>query len=70
MNKRKALIGYSTFWLGRRLTERIVRRQVKRRISALLGQDEPSTIRQTLPMAGVAAAIGAAAAIIVTRPRS
>jgi hypothetical protein len=66
MNKRKAMIGYATFWVGRRMAQRIIRRQVKRRISALLGSGERSTVRRRLPIVGALAAAVAAVAIFIT----
>jgi hypothetical protein len=67
MNKRKTVIGYATFWIGRRLAQRVVRRQVKRRIGGLLGTGERSAARRRLPVVGALAAAAAAAAVIVSR---
>jgi hypothetical protein len=67
MNKRKTMIGYVTYWVGRR----VVRRQVRRRISGLLQSGERSTVRRRLPLVGVAAAaLAAVAAVVFTRQRS
>ena len=49
------MIGYATYWIGRRMAERIVRRQVKRRISGLLGSGERSAVRRRLPLVGAVA---------------
>jgi hypothetical protein len=67
MNKRKAMIGYATFWVGRRLAQRMVRRQVKRRLAGLLGTGERSAARRRLPIVGALVAAAAAVAIFVTR---
>ena len=69
MNKRKAVIGYATYWVGRRMAERIIRRQVKRRVAGLLGSGERSTVRRRLPLVGAVAALAAAAAVVLTRHR-
>jgi len=70
MSKRNAVIGYATVWLGRRLTERLVRRHVRRRISELLSGDQPSRLRRRLPLVGAAAALGAVVAVVFTRQRT
>jgi hypothetical protein len=57
MNKRKAMIGYATFWVGRRLAQRMVRRQVKRRLAGLLGTGERSAARRRLPIVGALVAL-------------
>jgi len=66
MNKRKAVIGYVTYSLVRR----IIRRQVRRRISGLVGSGERSTVRRKLPLVGAVAALAAAAAVVLTRHRT
>jgi hypothetical protein len=67
MNKHKAMIGYVTYQVGRR----VVRRQVRRRVSSLLSTPERSSLRRRLPLVGAVAALAAAAAaVIFTRQRS
>jgi hypothetical protein len=67
VNKRKAMIGYATYQVGRR----VVRRQVRRRVSSLLSTPERSSLRRRLPLVGAIAALAAAAAAVVfTRSRS
>jgi hypothetical protein len=70
VNKRNALIGYITFWAGRQMVERIIRRRVKRRITELLGPGERSKLRRRLPLAAAVAALAAAGAVVFTRQRS
>jgi hypothetical protein len=53
MNKRKTMIGYVTYQVGRR----VVRRQVRRRVTSLLSTPERSSLRRRLPRRGHAAAI-------------
>jgi hypothetical protein len=67
VNKRKTMIGYVTYRVGRL----VVRRQVRRRISSLLSTRERSSLRRRLPLVGAVAALAAtAAAVIFTRQRS
>jgi hypothetical protein len=70
MNKRKAMIGYATYWIGRRMAQRVIRRQVKRRVSGLLGSGQRSAVRRKLPLVGAVAALAAAAAVVLTRHRT
>jgi hypothetical protein len=63
VNKRKTLIGYVTYQVGRRL--------VRRRIASLLSTPERSLLRRRLPLVGAVVALAAAAAAVVfTRQRS
>ncbi|MDX6520453.1 MAG: hypothetical protein QOF08_1058 [Gaiellales bacterium] len=67
MNKRKTMIGYVTYQVGRR----VVRRQVRRRVTSLLSTPERSSLRRRLPLVGAVVALAAAAAAVVfTRQRS
>jgi len=66
-NKRNALVGYLAVRLGRRLTERIVRR----RLRTLFARLDPPPARRSrrLPLIGAALAAAVAAAVVVTRQR-
>ena len=69
LGKRKALIGYLVFLAGRRMTERVVRRELRRRLAALLEPPRPKR-RLRLPLTGAALALGAAVAVAVSRLRA
>ena len=66
--KRKALVGYLAFWAGRRVTERVVRRELRRRLAAFVEPPKPRR-RRRLPLIGAALAVAAAGAFVVTRLR-
>ena len=66
--KRKALIGYLAFWAGRRVTERVVRRELRKRLAAFVEPPKPKR-RRRLPLIGAALAVAAAGAVVVSRLR-
>ncbi|HET7428695.1 MAG TPA: hypothetical protein VFJ66_04540 [Gaiellales bacterium] len=66
--KRKALIGYLAFWAGRRVTERVVRRELRKRLAAFVEPPKPKR-RRRLPLIGAALAVAAAGAVIASRLR-
>jgi hypothetical protein len=66
--KRKALIGYLAFWAGRRVTERVVRRELRKRLAAFVEPPRPKR-RRRLPLIGAALAVAAAGAVIASRLR-
>lgn len=66
--KRKALIGYLAFWAGRRVTERVVRRELRKRLAAFVEPPKPRR-RRRLPLIGAALAVAAAGAVIASRLR-
>ena len=66
--KRKALIGYLAFWAGRRVTERVVRRELRKRLAAFVEPPKPKR-RRRLPLVGAALAVAAAGAVIASRLR-
>ena len=65
MKKRQAMIGYGTYWLGRR----VVRRELTRRIASLAGPAERTPLWRRLPLLGAVAAAIAAGVVVVTRRR-
>jgi len=67
-NKRNALAGYLAVMLGRRLTERVVRRRLRRFFARL--DPAPARRSRRLPLIGAALAAAVAAAVVVTRQRS
>jgi hypothetical protein len=68
LGKRKALIGYLAFWAGRRVTERVVRRELRKRLAAFVEPPKPKR-RRRLPLIGAALAVAAAGAVIASRLR-
>jgi hypothetical protein len=66
--KRKSLLAFLAFWAGRRLTERVVRRELRKRLSAFV-EPPPRKRRRRLPLIGAALAVAAAGAIAVSRLR-
>jgi beta-lactamase regulating signal transducer with metallopeptidase domain len=66
--KRKALIGYLAFWAGRRVAERVVRKELRKRLAALVEPQRPKR-RRRLPLIGAAVAVAAAGAVVVSRLR-
>jgi hypothetical protein len=68
VNARKALVGYATYVVGRRMAERIVRRRLRRLLSVL--EREPRRARSwRLPVIGAVVGVAAAAAVAITRQR-
>jgi hypothetical protein len=68
VNTRKALVGYVTYVIGRRVAERVVRRKIQ----AFPGtaQSQPRRLwSRRLPMIGAALGAAAAAAVVITRQR-
>jgi len=65
--KRRALIGYLAFWAGRRVTERVVRRELRKRLAAFV--EPPPKRRRRLPLIGAALAVAAAGAVVASRLR-
>ena len=65
--KRNQLVGWLLILLGRRMTERMVRRRLRRFLAAF----DPSPRRRSrrLPLLGAALAAVAAAALAITRQR-
>jgi hypothetical protein len=66
--KRNALVGWLLILLGRRMTERIVRRRL-RTFFAALDPTPRARSRRRLPLVGAALAAAAAVALVVTRQR-
>jgi hypothetical protein len=67
--RRKALIGYLAFWAGRRVTERVVRRELRKRLAVWIEPEPPKRRRRRLPLIGAALALAAAGAVVVSRLR-
>ena len=68
MNTRKALVGYATYVVGRRLAERIVRRKLR----AVLGSAQKQRRRvwsRRLPVVGAVLGAAAVAAVVISRQR-
>jgi hypothetical protein len=65
--KRNALVGWLLILLGRRMTERIVRRRLRAFFAAL--DPTPRARSRRLPLLGAALAAGAAVALVITRQR-
>jgi len=66
--KRNALVGWLLILLGRRMTERMVRRRLRTFFSAL-DPTPRARSRRRLPLVGAALAAAAAAALVITRQR-
>jgi hypothetical protein len=66
--KRNALVGWLLILLGRRMTERIVRKRLRRFLAAL-DPGRRARSRRRLPLIGAALAAAAAAALVITRQR-
>ncbi|HYW28522.1 MAG TPA: hypothetical protein VE824_01840 [Gaiellales bacterium] len=66
--KRRALVGYLAFWAGRRVTERVVRRELRKRLAAFVEPPKRKR-RRRLPLIGAALAVAAAGAFAFTRLR-
>ena len=66
--KRRALIGWFAFWAGRRVTERVVRRELRKRLARFVEPPKPRR-RRRLPLIGAALAVAAAGAVVITRLR-
>ncbi len=68
LGKRKTLIGYLVFLAGRRITERMVRRELRKRLAAFV--EPPRRKRRwRLPLIGAALAVAAAGAVVLNRLR-
>ena len=70
---RKAVIGWLTYTIGKRVVKRAVRRKVRSRFGAVLDADtvkQPARRRLPLLGAGVAVAAAAAAALAVRSRRT
>jgi hypothetical protein len=68
-SKRKALIGYVTYVVGKRITQRVVRRQVRQRMAGLLEREPRRSRMRRLPLVGAALALAAGGALLVSRLR-
>ena len=68
LGKRKALIGYLVFLAGRRVTEHVVRRELRKRLAAFTEPPRPKR-RRRLPLIGAALAVVAAGAVALSRLR-
>jgi hypothetical protein len=69
LSKRKALIGYVTYVAGKRITQRVVRRQVRKRVGGLLEREPRRSRLRRLPLVGAALALAAGGALLVSRLR-
>jgi hypothetical protein len=63
--RRKAMIGYATYAIGKR----VARSMVRRRLSRLLEREQPARRRRRLPLIGAGLAIAAGAAAFFLRGR-
>jgi|tagenome__1003787_1003787.scaffolds.fasta_scaffold20970082_3 hypothetical protein len=66
--KRRGLVAFLAFWAGRRLTERVIRRELRKRLAAFVEQPKRKR-RRRLPLIGAAIAVAAAGAVAVSRLR-
>jgi hypothetical protein len=69
LSKRKALIGYVTYVAGKRITQRVVRRQVRKRVGGLLEREPRRSRLRRLHLVGAALALVAGGALLVSRLR-
>ena len=69
LGKRKALVGYLVFLAGRRVAEHVVRRELRKRLAALV-EPKRTKRRRRLPLIGAALAVAAAGAVVASRLRS
>jgi len=66
LNKRKAAIGYATYYVGTRVAKRVVRRKAHSMMSTARERSRP-TRRRTIPVVGGAAAAIAGATVIAVK---
>jgi|tagenome__1003787_1003787.scaffolds.fasta_scaffold20983972_2 hypothetical protein len=67
---RRALIGYVTYFIGKRVLRRVVKKQGRKRLARFLdAADTAPSRRRKLPLIGAGLALAAGAVALVARAR-